>query len=113
MEGEIRKIQDLKAQLLKIGPFHPGKITTQYIRCGKKDCRCNHPKNPQKHGPYYILSYSIGKKTSTVFLKEHEVPEAQKWLEGYHGFKNTVEALVTAYVNLAKKGRWKMAGRHA
>lgn len=100
-------IAKLKAKLCDVGPFHPGKITQQYIKCGKKNCKCQDKVHPEKHGPYYLLNYSVGKKNSTVFLKEHEVAEAKAWLDEFQTFKKVTEALIEEYVKLAKTKRWK------
>jgi len=52
------KIAQLKQELAELGPMHPGSLSEQYNVCGKPGCRCKDPKNPQKHGPYYQLSFT-------------------------------------------------------
>ena len=47
--------------------MHPGSLREQYNVCGKAGCRCKDPKKPQKHGPYYQLSYTWRGKSSTPF----------------------------------------------
>ncbi len=101
-----KNIMKLKEKLTQIGPFHPGKITKQLVKCGKKNCKCQDTQNPQKHGPYFMLSYANGKKNSTVFLKQDEVQLAKKWLSEFEQFKKTSEDLVNAYIQLAKDRRW-------
>jgi hypothetical protein len=100
-------IETLKEALLNCGPFHPGKITQQWVKCGKKNCKCRDPINPQKHGPYYQLSYANGKKNSSIFLKESEVKDAEQWISSFNTFKAQLEELTAAYIDLAKKTRWK------
>ncbi len=102
----MHEIKALKAKLYAIGPFHPGKITQQWVRCGKKNCKCKDAQSPQKHGPYYLLSYAAGKKNSTIFLKENELEEAKAWLEEFQNFKSLTHALTEAYIHLAKQKRW-------
>jgi len=103
-----KSIENLKQSLVQIRPFHPGKITQQYIRCGKKNCKCRDEKNPIKHGPYHLLSYNVGKKNSTVFLKAEELQAAQEWLRSYEEFNRLTQELTQSYVALAKKKRWKI-----
>jgi hypothetical protein len=103
MQDRTKKI---KEQLLEIGPFHPGKITQQYMRCGKKNCKCQDPNNTQKHGPYHVLSYSVGKKNSTVFLKSEDLEKAEAWIQSYEKFMTLAKELTDAYISLAKQNRW-------
>lgn len=100
------KISELKEALINSGPFHPGKITKQYIKCGKKNCQCNAKETPKKHGPYPVLSYSVGKKQSTVFLKKDDIAAAEEWLDEYNTFKTLVQELTIEYVKLAKEKKW-------
>src|SRR5438046_9635104 len=67
-----RKIEHLKQELAELGPMHPGSLSEQYNVCGKPGCRCKDPKNPQKHGPYYQLSFTWRGKGRTRFVRaEH------------------------------------------
>ena len=53
-----RRIEKIKAELEGLGGMHPGSISEQYNVCGTPGCRCKDKKNPQKHGPYYQLSFT-------------------------------------------------------
>jgi len=64
-----RKIEQLKRQLAQLGPKHPGSLSAQYNVCGKPSCRCKDPKEPQKHGPYYQLSFTWRGKSRTRFVR--------------------------------------------
>ena len=37
----------------------PDSINEQYNVCGSPNCKCKDKKNPQKHGPYYYLSFTF------------------------------------------------------
>jgi hypothetical protein len=90
-----KKLEILHQRLITLPPFHPGKLSQQYVRCGKENCHCRDEKNPKKHGPYYQLSYAVrGKKNSTVFIKEEQVAIVKKSLDTYDVFKNTIDEIV-------------------
>src|SRR5438876_1353078 len=74
LEAQIEKV---KAELLKLGPMRPGSLSQQYSACQKPGCKCVDPVHPQKHGPFYQLSYTHGGKSTTQFVRPPFVPEAQ------------------------------------
>ena len=74
MKTELQiKIETLRNELRNLGTVLPGKVGQQYNVCGKADCRCKDPVNPQKHGPYNQLSYSLKGKGSTKFIRPEDV----------------------------------------
>jgi len=103
MSKELKRIELLKKQIMNLGPILPGSISKQYNVCGKKDCRCKHPEDPVKHGPYFQLSFSIKGRSSTMFLKEGEVSEAKRRIRNYQQFKELGMKLTQAYVDHARK----------
>ena len=66
LEGKIAAI---KQELLELEPMHPGSVSRQYQACGNPACKCMHPKKPQKHGPYYKLSYVYHGKPVCRFVR--------------------------------------------
>jgi len=48
--------EQIKAELAALGEMRPGSLSRQYNVCGKPNCRCKDPQNPQRHGPCYQLS---------------------------------------------------------
>jgi len=82
-----KKIEKVKANLLAIGDMHPGSLSQQYNVCGKKGCRCKDEENPQKHGPYYQLSYVHKGKSTSRFIKPGYFAEMKKQVENYKKFK--------------------------
>lgn len=100
------KIQKIKQRLLALDGFHPGSITKQYSKCGSKGCKCRNLQNPQLHGPYYQLSFNLGKgKHTTAFIKNEYLPTIQKELSNYKLFKKLIEEWVTIEINLSKMKR--------
>jgi uncharacterized protein DUF6788 len=71
LEARIAKI---KQEITSLGTdLLPGILTQQYNVCGKAGCRCKaHP--PQKHGPYYQLSFTRKRKNSTQFVRGQDLP---------------------------------------
>ena len=91
-----KRIITIKNKINAIGELRPGSLSKQYNVCGKQSCRCKDPKNPQKHGPYYQISYSRKGKSSSAFVKPEFLPEAKTQLSNY---KKLME-LVTTWVDL-------------
>src|SRR5437588_1720790 len=92
LEAQIEKV---KAELLKLGPMRPGSLSQQCSACQKPGCKCVDPMHPQKHGPFYQLSYTHGGKSTTQFVRPPFVPEVRKQLAAYKKFKVLTEQWVT------------------
>ena len=58
---------------------------------------------PVKHGPYYQLSFTVGGKSSTMFIKKEDLPEVRLSLKRHKQFKNLCTELVSAYIALTRK----------
>ena len=102
MTREERNVERLRKKLAELGPMLPGSISEQWNVCGTPGCRCKDPKNPIKHGPYYQLSFTVGRKSSTMFIRKEDVPEARRRIKRYQQFKALSTELVLAYVALAR-----------
>lgn len=100
------KIAQVKKQVCQMENFRPGSVSQQYNVCGKKECRCKDKKNPQKHGPYHILSYRFDGKNHTEYVS----PEYRRTLETHLVNYATFKALVEKWVGLEiEKSRQEMA----
>jgi hypothetical protein len=106
---EEQKVQRIKRQLLALKPMLPGSLSEQWNVCGSPGCKCKNPQRPVRHGPYYQLSFSVKGKSSTLFIRPEDVPEARRRIQRYQRFKKLVMALTQAYVDLARKQ--KLSGR--
>ena len=102
MTQEERVIGTIKRSLQELGPFLPGSISQQFNVCGNPTCRCKDPKNPQRHGPYYQLSFTVNGRSSTRFIKPAELPEARRRIRRFKRFKLLNARLVEAYIALAR-----------
>ena len=93
---EVR-VERIKRQLQQIGEMRPGSLNQQRTICGRQGCRCQDPHSPQKHGPYFQLSYVHQGKSTTQFIPRDLVPPVVQQLDNYKTFK----ALTTEWVSLA------------
>ena len=96
-ESEIeRQIEKLKRDLAGLGELRPGSLSKQYTVCGSPGCRCK-ATPPQKHGPYYQLSFTRKGKSSTKFVRKEDLPAIRKQLKNYERMK----LLVDQWIDLA------------
>ena len=103
------KIEQLKQKLLNLGPVLPGSISEQWNVCGTPSCKCKDSKKPQKHGPYYQLSFSVGGRSSSMFIKKEDISEARKRVRNYQEFKKLTTELVQAHVDLIRSSGFRRA----
>lgn len=91
-----RQIEKVKRDLAKLGDLRPGSLSTQYNVCGSPGCRCK-ASPPEKHGPYYQVSYTRKGKSSSKFVKKKDLPAIRKQLKNYERLK----LLIDRWVDLA------------
>ncbi len=99
MRGEER-IKAAMQELGGIGPMLPGTLSEQYNVCGKASCRCKHPVNPVKHGPYFQLSFTVGGHSSTMFVKSGDLQIVRQMSNRWKRFKELGQELAEAYIDL-------------
>lgn len=92
-----KRVAEIKRALFELGPLHPGSISEQYNICGTPGCRCKDPANPQKHGPYYQLSYGWRGKSSSLFVRPDQVRAMREKVANY----KRLQELVKEWVDLA------------
>lgn len=107
MTKEERRIEQLRRKLAQLGPMLPGSISEQWNVCGTSGCRCKDPDHPVKHGPYYQLSFTVGGKSSTLFIKKEDLAEAGRRQKRYQQFKTLCTELVHAYIASTRKTGFK------
>jgi hypothetical protein len=100
-----RKIEHLKRQLAELGPMHPGSLSEQYNVCGKSGCRCKDPKNPQKHGPYYQLSFTWRGKSRTRFVRAERLAGVREKIANYKRFRELTDEWVDLVMELEQQER--------
>ena len=96
------QIDKIKKELLQLGAMRPGTLSQQYAACQKPGCKCVDPIHPQKHGPFYKLSYTHGGKSTTQFIRPQFVHEVRQQLAAYKKFKALTQQWVTLALQLSK-----------
>ena len=97
-----QRIQQIKAELAALGDMRPGSLSKQYNVCGKPNCRCKDPQNPQRHGPYYQLSWVHRGKSSTQFIRQPLLPQVRAQLATYNKFRKLTEEWVNLALRVAQ-----------
>src|SRR5258708_38963034 len=95
------QIEKVKAELLKLAPQRPDSPSQPYSACQKPGCKCVDPAPPQKHGPFYQLSYTHLGKSTTQFVRPQFVTEVRKQLANYKKFKALTQQWVTLALELS------------
>jgi hypothetical protein len=94
-----RRIERIKRKLLELGDLRPGTLSEQYNVCGNPRCRCK-DKPPQKHGPYYQLSWSREGKSTTRFIRSPSLAAVQAQVRNYHELRKLVDEWIDASLEL-------------
>lgn len=82
------------SQILALGDFRSGSITSIQGRCGKANCRCHQPHQPA-HGPNFRLTRKVkGKTVSESFSSSTELRKAQREVEAFHRFRQLSQELL-------------------
>ena len=95
---------DIKAKLAALGDLRPGTISEQYNVCGTPSCRCK-ADPPQKHGPYYQLSYTRGGRSRTEALHEEDLDGLRAQIGNYQELRALVDQWVEAAITLDRLRR--------
>ena len=111
MEAQKRaleaKIDRIKKQLSELGELRPGSLSEQYNVCGKEGCRCK-ADPPEKHVPYYQISFSRHGKSRSQFVRKEDLPRVKRQLKNYERLRDLVDQwieLSLALVTLNKGAR--------
>ena len=102
-QANEKRIARIKEELQAIGDMRPGSLNQQYTVCGKEGCRCADPDHPQKHGPYYQLSYVHNGKSTTQFIAKESVGNVRRQLENYKKFRELTAEWVDLALTIAKE----------
>ena len=106
-----KKILHIRKKMMELHPVHPGKITKQFNVCGTPGCRCKREENPQKHGPYFYLSYTFKGKGKTIFVPKALVEQVRVYTQNYQQLKELNEELIQLNIDLIKEEVFKDEGR--
>lgn len=95
------KIAKIKADLATLGELRPGSLSEQYNVCGRPKCRCK-GSPPQRHGPYYQLSYTRNGKSSSRFVKQSELAAVQRQVDNYARLRMLVDRWIDLATELSE-----------
>lgn len=96
-----QRIAAIKRQIAALGPLRPGSLSRQYNVCGNPTCRCKADPS-QRHGPYYQLSYTYQKKSSSQFVRAPEVADVEWQLKNYQRLRGLVDEWVGLGIERAR-----------
>src|SRR5688572_15000583 len=95
------RIETLKQAIIRLGDLRPGKLSQQYNVCGKADCGYK-ADPPQKHGPYYQLSFTRKGKSSTQFVREEDLAVVRLQLRNYQRLQELIDRWITLGMELSR-----------
>jgi hypothetical protein len=98
-----QKRSGILSQILELGDFRSGSITTINGRCGKSNCHCHRPNQPG-HGPNFRLTRKInGKTVSETFSSAAELRKAQHEVEAFHRFRQLSQELLDVNEKICRR----------
>jgi hypothetical protein len=90
----IEERSKLLRQVVELGDFQPGSISSPTRKCGKPGCHCAKPDDPG-HGPHFQLTQKVDGKTVTQNLPSTEaVRKAEHEIAEYRRFQGLSNDLV-------------------
>ena len=94
------QITAIKRELATLGELRPGSLSRQYNVCGSPGCRCK-ASPPQKHGPYYHLSYTRHGKGGTRLIRPADLRTVRAALANYARLKRLVDRWIDLATELS------------
>lgn len=101
-KGLKLRIARIAREIAGLGPLRPGTLYRALNVCGTPGCRCRRRKNPVRHGPYSYLSYTLGGKSHTEFVRDDEVSRTAKEVGRYERLMELVRQLVKSNIELCR-----------
>ena len=95
------RIAKLKRAIVHLGDLRPGKLSQQYNVCGKADCHCK-ADPPQKHGPYYQLSFTRRGRSSTQFVRKEDLALVRQQLKNYQRLRELIDRWIALGMELSR-----------
>jgi len=96
-----KRIDRIKEKIATLGDLRPGALSEQYNVCGNPRCRCK-ATPPQKHGPYFQLSYTWEGKSTSQFVPKDSVPQVKQQLRNYRRLRELVDQWITLAMELSR-----------
>ena len=105
------RIARIKTALAALGPLRPGTLSEQYNVCGTAGCRCK-ADPPQKHGPYYQVSFTWQGQSHSEFVRREDVATVRQQVIQYQRLRSLIDAWIAAALELAQWQRHAARVRH-
>ena len=84
-------VREPATELAKPRPMRRGSVSERSMKCGRKECRCQH--DPQaRHGPYYSLTRGIEGNTQSRLFSAEQAKMVALQVEVGQEFRELVEA---------------------
>lgn len=106
-----RRIDAIKRQIVALGRLRPGTLSQQYNVCGNPTCRCK-ADPPQKHGPYFQLSYTWRRNSRTHFVRGQDLPQIQRQVANYERLRALVGEWIDSALEIARLEREQRRNSH-
>ena len=104
MERRIRVLQKqverIKQEIVRLGDLRPGSLSEQFNVCGSRGCRCK-GSPPQKHGPYYQVSYTRKGRSGTRFVKRQQLATVKRQLRNHARLRELVDRWIEKATELS------------
>lgn len=84
------QIAGIKKKIGRIGCLRYGSLSEQYNVCGSSGCKCK-ASPPQKHGPYYQLSFTRNGRSTTKSVNRKDAKIVKKHVNNYTRLKKLIE----------------------
>ena len=94
------QIRALKRDLATLAELRPGSLSRQSTVCGSAGCRCK-AVPPQKHGPYYHLSYTRHGKGGTRLVRREDLAATRQALATYARLRRLVDRWIDLATELS------------
>ena len=95
-----RQIEKVKQDLMRLDRLRMGSLSEQYNVCGTPGCRCK-ASPPEKHGPYYQLSYTRKGKSTTRFIRKPNLAVVKRQLRNYARLRSLVDRWLDLEIELS------------
>ena len=102
IEKKLSRIEEIKREISQLGEIRTGSLSEQWNVCGNPNCRCKDKDNPQKHGPYYQLSYTRYRKSSSEFVSKSNVETVRQQLDDYKKFMELKDEWIDLSIAISK-----------
>ena len=83
-------VRKLAKELAEPRPIRRGSVSERYMKCGHKECRCQHARQA-RHGPYFSLTRAEGGMTRSRYLTAERAALARQQVEAGREFRKLVE----------------------